>query len=88
VLVDLIKKINEALGVTSIVVSHDVEETFQIADYIYVLSEGKVVGQGTPEALKQSKSEWVKQFIYAKPDGPVPFHYPTNPFIDDLMSPL
>ncbi len=85
VLVELIHKLNDALGLTSVVVSHDVAETAAIADYIYVLSGGKVVGQGTPEQLAESDSAWVQQFMNAEPDGPVPFHYPAQDYVEDLM---
>lgn len=85
VLVELIHKLNSALALTSVVVSHDVSETAAIADYIYVLSGGKVVGQGTPEELSHSDSAWVRQFMNAEADGPVPFHYPAEDYIDDLM---
>lgn len=86
VLVQLIHKLNDALGLTSIVVSHDVAETAAIADYIYVLSGGKVVGEGTPEELGRSDSAWVQQFMNAQADGPVPFHYPAQDYVEDLMS--
>jgi phospholipid/cholesterol/gamma-HCH transport system ATP-binding protein len=85
VLIRLIKRTNDALGLTSIVVSHDVAETASIADYIYVLSAGKVVGHGTPLELKHSNSEWVRQFMDARPDGPVPFHYPASEFERELL---
>lgn len=84
-LVHLIKALNTTLGLTSIIVSHDVHETSAIADYIYVLSEGKVVGQGTPEQIKQSSSEWVQQFMNGAADGPVHFHYPAKEYLDDLL---
>ena len=86
VLVRLIKELNDALHMTSIVVSHDVHETASIADYIYVLSRGEVVGHGTPEALANSSSEWVRQFMDALPDGPVPFHYPGTSLADDFRA--
>ena len=86
VLVQLIRRLNEALHLTSIIVSHDVPETASIADYIYVLSGGKVVGEGTPEELGKSGSEWVTQFMGGLADGPVPFHYPGRDYIDELMS--
>lgn len=88
VLVQLIRRLNDALSLTSIVVSHDVPETASIADYIYVLSGGKVVGEGTPEALGKSGSEWVTQFMQGLADGPVPFHYPARGYRDDLMAVL
>lgn len=84
-LVKLIKELNNVLGLTSIVVSHDVEETTSIADYIYILSGGKVVGQGTPEQIKKLDSEWVTQFMDGEADGPVHFHYPANDYHDDLF---
>ena len=86
VLVSLIRKLNDALGLSSIVVSHDVAETSAIADYIYVLSGGKVIGQGSPAELDRSDSAWVQQFMQAQADGPVPFHYPADDYVDDLMS--
>jgi len=85
-LVHLIKSLNTILGLTSIVVSHDVHETSAIADYIYVLSEGKIVGEGTPAEIKQSSSEWVQQFMTGAADGPVHFHYPAKEYVDDLLS--
>ncbi|SJM92406.1 toluene transporter subunit: ATP-binding component of ABC superfamily [Crenothrix polyspora] len=86
VLVHLIKALNKTLGLTSIVVSHDVHETAAIADYIYVISEGKVVGQGSPEEIRRSDSEWVQQFMTGAADGPVHFHYPAKDYVDDLLS--
>jgi phospholipid/cholesterol/gamma-HCH transport system ATP-binding protein len=85
VVVKLISELNEALGLTSIVVSHDVQETAAIADYAYLLSNGKVVDQGTPEMLWNSPSDWSQQFLNGKPDGPVAFHYPASHYRDDLM---
>lgn len=86
VLVHLIKSLNETLGLTSIIVSHDVHETAMIADYIYVISQGKVIGEGTPEEIQNSPSEWVQQFMVGSADGPVHFHYPAKDFPDDLLS--
>jgi phospholipid/cholesterol/gamma-HCH transport system ATP-binding protein len=77
VLVKLIRDLNHSLGLTSVLVSHDVHETISIADYIYMISDGKVVGQGTPEQLDRSDSKFVAQFIHGLADGPVPFHYPS-----------
>jgi phospholipid/cholesterol/gamma-HCH transport system ATP-binding protein len=85
-LVQLIRLLNDALDLTSIIVSHDVQETAAIADYIYVLSEGRVVEHGTPEALSRSPSPWVNQFMHGLPDGPVPFHYPAPAYRDDLLA--
>jgi phospholipid/cholesterol/gamma-HCH transport system ATP-binding protein len=86
-LVNLIHKMNDAMGLTSIVVSHDVAETAEIADHIYLLSGGKVIEQGSPVQLKHSSSQWVQQFMQGLPDGPVPFHFPGPDFVDDLLSP-
>lgn len=86
VLVHLIKSLNVTLGLTTIIVSHDVAETAAIADYIYVVSGGKVIGEGTPEAIKHSASEWVQQFMEGSADGPVHFHYPARDIQDDLLS--
>jgi phospholipid/cholesterol/gamma-HCH transport system ATP-binding protein len=85
VVVKLISELNSALGLTSIVVSHDVQETAAIADYVYLLSDGKVVDQGTPDSLWKSASEWSQQFLNGEPDGPVAFHYPAAAFRDDLI---
>ncbi len=86
VLVKLIKLLNDAMGLTSIVVTHDVPEATSIADYVYLVSEGKVVEHGTPEQLGRSRSEWVRQFLNGEPDGPVPFHYPAPDYLADLMA--
>ena len=86
VLVHLIKSLNNTLGLTSIIVSHDVHETSAIADYIYLIADGKIVDQGSPEQIRQSKSEWVQQFMNGTADGPVHFHYPARELVDDLLS--
>ena len=85
VLVKLIRLINDALELTSIIVSHDVKETASIADYIYVISEGRIVQHGTPEELDGAHSAWVKQFMQGLPDGPVPFHYKAVDYQADLL---
>ncbi len=72
----LIRQLNDALGITSIVVSHDLEETFRIADQVIVLANGKIAAQGTPDEVRQSADPLVHQFVNALPDGPVHFHYP------------
>jgi len=82
--VTLIKKLNDALGITSLMVSHDVAETLSIADYCHIISDGKVVVSGTPDELQESDSEWVQQFLQGQPDGPAPFHYPAAPIAEDL----
>ena len=86
VLVKLIRELNDALGLTSILVSHDVQEAVSISDYLFLIADGQIIGAGTPEALKQSDSERVRQFMFGLPDGPVPFHYPAKPYQDELMA--
>lgn len=86
VLVKLIRDMNHALGMTSVMVSHDVDEAASISDYIYVISGGKVVEHGTPMDIKHSSSDWVQQFMGGLADGPVPFHYTSKPLMDDLMA--
>jgi len=85
-IVNLIHRINDALGLTSIVVSHDVADTTEIADYIYLLSGGKVIEKGSPLELKHSSSVWAQQFMQGLPDGPVPFHYPGTDLAEDLFA--
>jgi phospholipid/cholesterol/gamma-HCH transport system ATP-binding protein len=80
----LIRRLNDALGSTSILVSHDVHESFSIADYVYFLSQGRIVAQGTPDEMLASGDPYVKQFVHAQSDGPVPFHYPGRTLADDL----
>lgn len=80
----LIRELNRALGITSIVVSHDVHETFAIADQVVFLANGGVVAQGTPAAMRASTDPLVRQFIDAEPDGPVRFHYPAVPADEDF----
>ena len=83
VLVKLIRSLNDALGMTSILVSHDVEEALSIADYVYVVSEGRIIGQGTPEQLREDRNPDVHQFLYGEADGPVPFHHPAPKTLKD-----
>lgn len=85
VLVKLIHTLNHALGLTTVIVSHDVHETLAIADYVYVLSNGKIIGHGTPSSIKENPSEQLQQFLNGLPDGPVPFHYSAASINDDLM---
>jgi phospholipid/cholesterol/gamma-HCH transport system ATP-binding protein len=81
---NLIRRLNDALGSTSILVSHDVHESFSIADYVYFLSQGKIVAHGTPQQMQASDDPYVKQFVHAEADGPVPFHYPGRSLAEDL----
>jgi len=87
VIVRLIRELNDTLGVTSIVVSHDVEELATIAHQSYLLSEGRVVAQGTPEELAQSQEPVVRQFMSGAADGPVPFHFPAGDLAADVLAP-
>ena len=84
VLVTLIRTLREALGLTTIIVSHDVPETLHIADYIYIIANKGIIGQGTPEELKNSDSPFVQQFLNGSPDGPVRFHYPASSYLQEL----
>ncbi|WP_338065381.1 ABC transporter ATP-binding protein [Thiospirillum jenense] len=85
VLVSLIRQLNDASGLTSIVVSHDVNEVFSIADDVYLLAEGRVISHGTPAQLTADPSPWVQQFVAGLPDGPVHFHYPAPPLAADFL---
>jgi phospholipid/cholesterol/gamma-HCH transport system ATP-binding protein len=81
---NLIRKLNDALGSTSILVSHDVHESFLIADYVYFLSQGRIVAHGTPDQMRESSDPYVTQFVNAQADGPVPFHYPGRSLAEQL----
>lgn len=81
----LIRRLNDALGASSIMVTHDVMESLLIVDYIYFISEGRIVAQGTPDEIRASTDPFVHQFIHAEADGPVPFHYPGPPLSTMLM---
>ena len=85
VLVKLIRTLNDALGLTSIIVSHDVQETLSIADYVYVIANKKIVGHGTVEEIRKDNSAQLKQFIQGLPDGPVPFDYPALSLEKDFL---
>ena len=87
VIMQLIRRLNDALGLTSIIVSHDVAEVSAISDHLYVISEGKVLDHGTPQDLERSPSAWVQQFLHGRPDGPIPFHYPAPDYAEDLLGP-
>jgi phospholipid/cholesterol/gamma-HCH transport system ATP-binding protein len=84
VVAGLVRQLNDALGATSIVVTYDVSESLKIVDLLYVISDGVVIGQGTPEELLASQDPRVHQFLHMQPDGPVKFHYPAKPLRDDL----
>jgi phospholipid/cholesterol/gamma-HCH transport system ATP-binding protein len=85
VLLRLIKHLNRLLNLTSIIVSHDVEETCSIADYVYLLVHGKIIGEGKPQDLLASTEPQICQFMHGEADGAVPFHYPAKPYFEDLL---
>ncbi len=80
----LIRKLNDALGMTSVLVTHDIAESLKIVDYIYFVSEGKVVAEGDVASIKTSNDPFVKQFVNGEPDGPVRFHYPAPPLTEQF----
>ena len=80
VIADLIRRLNDALGTTSIIVTYDVSESLKLVDYLYIIADGVVVGEGTPDEMLASDNPVVHQFIHAQADGPIPFHYPAQPF--------
>ena len=84
VIANLIRRLNDALGATSILVTHDVQQSFDIADYIYFVSAGVIVAEGSPETLRNASDPFVRQFVHGETDGPVPFHYPAPPYARDL----
>jgi len=82
----LIRELNDALGSTSIVVTHDVYESLKIVDYLYFVSEGRIIAQGTPDEVRNSPDPFVRQFVDGASDGPVPFHYPAAPYADEFVA--
>lgn len=85
VLVSLIKELNAALGTTSLIVSHDIHETVSIADQIFIIADGGIIGAGTPAELRAGPTAMVRQFMHGEPDGPVPFHYPADEIQYDVL---
>lgn len=85
VIVNLIRSLNDALGATSIVVTHDVKEAFSFVDYVYFVSAGVVVAEGTPDELRASEMPFVHQFVHGEADGPVPFHYAAPDYRQDML---
>jgi len=81
---DLIRRLNNALGATSVVVTHDVQESLKIVDYVYFMANGVIVAEGTPDEIRSSERDFVRQFVYGEMDGPVPFHYPGGDYRQDL----
>jgi phospholipid/cholesterol/gamma-HCH transport system ATP-binding protein len=84
VIASLIRRLNDAMGATSIVVSYDVSEAVKLVDYVYVIANGVVAGSGTPDEMYASSDPYVHQFMHAQPDGPIAFHYPGRPIGVDL----
>lgn len=82
----LIRNLNDALGITSVLVTHDVYESLKIVDYMYFVSDGRIIAQGTPAEVRASGDPFVRQFVDGEPDGPVPFHYPARPYIAELTA--
>jgi phospholipid/cholesterol/gamma-HCH transport system ATP-binding protein len=82
----LIRKLNDTLGATSLVVTHDVAEALEIVDYVYYMAAGKIEFHGTPDKVRASKHPSLHQFAYGEPDGPVPFHYPADDYRKDLLA--
>jgi len=81
---ELMRKLNDALGASSIVVSHDVKEAMRIVDYLYFIADGVIVGEGTPEEVRHSEVPYVRQFVQGEIDGVVPFHVPACPYVEDV----
>ena len=81
---NLIRRLNDALGVTSIVVTYDMSESLKIVDYVYFIHDGRVVAEGEAAEIFDSKDPFVHQFVHAEPDGPVAFQYPSEPYAEDL----
>lgn len=86
VLLRLIKKLNDALNLSSVIISHDVHETAQIADFMVIVFQGKILGAGTPASLLENESPAIQQFVRGLADGPVSFQYPAKPYAEDLLS--
>ena len=80
----LIRRLNDALGITSVIVTHDIYESLKIVDYIYFVSAGRIVAKGTPAEVKASSDPFVRQFVDGEPDGPVPFHYPASALTEEF----
>lgn len=85
VLATLIKRLNSAMGMTSIIVSHDIVETLAIADYVYIVANAKIMAQGSPDELNNSQDAWTRQFLDGTLEGPVPFHYPATDYLKELL---
>jgi phospholipid/cholesterol/gamma-HCH transport system ATP-binding protein len=84
VIVRLIRSLNDSLGATSVIVTHDVQEALDVVDYVYFMAAGRVIAQGKPDEIRASPEPFVNQFVNGRPDGPVPFHYPAPEYAADL----
>jgi len=84
VIVRLIRSLNDSLGATSLIVTHDVQEALDVVDYVYFMAAGRVIAQGTPDEIRAAPEPFVNQFVNGRPDGPVPFHYPAPDYAADL----
>jgi len=82
----LIRQLNDALGITSVVVTHDVYESLKMVDYLYFVSDGRIIWHGTPEDVRHTTDPFVRQFVDGQPDGPVPFHYPARSYEEQLRA--
>jgi phospholipid/cholesterol/gamma-HCH transport system ATP-binding protein len=82
----MIRRLNDALSITSVVVTHDVYESLKIVDYMYFVSDGKIIAEGTPDEVRASSDPYVRQFVEGAPDGPVPFHYPAPAYAAELLA--
>lgn len=82
---ELIRKLNDALGASSILVTHDIQESLKIVDYIYFMYAGKVIAEGTAEDIQHSPEAFVRQFVHGEIDGPVNFHFPARPYVEEMM---
>ena len=82
----LLRQLNDAMGLTSIIVSHDLDETFRIADQVVILANGRIAAQGTPDEVRHSSDPLIAQFVNAQPEGPVHFHYPACSVAEDFAA--
>jgi phospholipid/cholesterol/gamma-HCH transport system ATP-binding protein len=81
---NLVRRLNDALGATSIIVTHDVQESLSIVDYVYFMADGAVIAEGTPADIRKSETAFVHQFVHGEIDGPMPFHYPSLDYREDF----
>ena len=82
----LIRRLNDALGISSVLVTHDIYESLKIVDYLYFVSEGRIIASGTADEVRESTAPFVRQFVDGAPDGPVPFHYPAPAYREELLT--